>query len=281
MAVLLALAAAVAYGASDFLAGLLSRRVSFLQVGALAQVTATVTLLAALPFTAPPAPTGPALAWGAASGAGAALGTLALYRGLAAGQMAVAAPLSGVGAAALPAVAGFLLGERPTHLAVAGIALALPAVWLVSSAGGGTPPAGRQRMAAGVVEGLLAGVGFAVLFVGLDQAGDRAGLWPVATAQVTSAVLQSAVARSRRVPLRAGLRLTGGAAAAGLLGTSAIVLFFLATHAGLLTLASVLTSLYPAVTVLLARITLGERLRPLQAIGLALAGAAIVLIVTG
>ncbi|PZS26694.1 MAG: hypothetical protein DLM59_17745 [Pseudonocardiales bacterium] len=278
---LFALAAAFAYGTSDFLAGLLSRRASFLLVGAVAQLIAMTGTLVALPLTSPPSATTAALAWGTASGAGAALGTLTLYRGLATGQMAVAAPLSGVGAAALPAVAGFLLGERPSAVAVAGIVLALPAVWLVSSADRGTRAAGQSRLAAGVVDGLLAGVGFAVLFVALDRAGDAAGLWPVAAGQVTSAAVLCTAAAVRRVPLRPGLRLTGGAAAVGGLGAAAIVLFFLATHRGLLTFAAVLASLYPAVTVLLARVTLGERLRRLQTVGLALAATAVVLIVTG
>jgi drug/metabolite transporter (DMT)-like permease len=278
LALLLALAAAVAYGTSDFVAGLLSRRASFLLVGAVAQFIAMTGTLVALPFTSPPAPHAAPLAWGAASGAGAALGTLALYRGLAAGQMAVAAPLSGVGAAALPTLAGFLLGERPSRVAIAGIVLALLAVWLVSSAGLGPRDA---RLAAGVVDGLLAGVGFALLFVALDRAGDDAGLWPVAAGQVTSAVILCAAALVGRVPLRPDLRLTGGAAAVGGLGASAIVLFYFATHAGLLTLAAVLTSLYPAVTVVLARVTLGERLRRLQTVGLLLAATAVVLIVTG
>lgn len=281
MAVLLALASALAYGTSDFVAGLLSRRASFLLVGAIAQLIAMAGMLLALPFTSPPAPAASALAWGAASGAGAALGTLALYRGLAAGQMAVAAPLSGVGAAALPAVAGLLLGERPSPVAAAGIVLALPAVWLVSRADQGAREAGQRRFAAGVVDGLLAGVGFAVLFIALDRAGDSAGLWPVASAQVASAILLLAAAALGRVPLRPTLALTGGAASVGALGCSAIVLFFFATHAGLLSFAAVLASLYPAVTVVLARLTLGERLRRLQAAGLTMAAAAVVLIVTG
>lgn len=282
MALLLALAAAVAYGTSDFVAGLLSRTASFLLVGALAQTIAVTGTLVALPFTSPPAPHASGLAWGAAAGAGAALGALALYRGLAAGQMAVAAPLSGVGAAALPAVAGFLLGERPSGVAVAGIVLALPAVWLVSATDRGTPGAsGQSRVAAGVVDGLLAGVGFAVLFVALDRAGDDTGLWPVAAGQVTAVVIMCAAALLGRAALRPSLRLIGGAAAVGGLAASAIVLFFYATHAGLLTFAAVLSSLYPAVTVVLARLTLGERLRRLQTVGLALAATAVVLIVTG
>jgi drug/metabolite transporter (DMT)-like permease len=279
--VIFGLAAALAYGTSDFIAGVLSRRMSFLQVAAVGQLAATLCTAAVLPLTAPPEPHPAALAWGAASGVGAALGTLALYRGLGSGKMAVAAPLSGVGAAALPAVAGFVLGERPSQLALAGIVLALPAVWLVSRPDLSTDDAHRWSFSAGVGDGLLAGVGFALLFLGLDLAGSSAGVWPVASAQLTSAVLLCAGAAIRRTSLLSDARSMAGAASVGVFGGAATVLFFVATHAGLLALAAVLTSLYPAFTVLLARLTLGERFGPVQSVGLGLAGLAVVLIVTG
>ena len=281
MGVIFGLAAALAYGASDFIAGLLSRRMSSLQVAAVGQLTATVCTAAALPLTSPPAPHAAALAWGAASGLGAAIGTLALYRGLALGKMAVAAPLSGVGAAALPVIAGFALGERPSQLALAGIVLSLPAVWLVSKADSNTGAADRWSFSAGVGDGLLAGVGFALLFLGLDRAGNTTGLWPVAAAQLASAVLLCGGALIRRTSLLSKARSMAAAASVGVFGGVATVLFFAATHAGLLSLAAVLTSLYPAFTVLLARFTLGERFGRVQSIGLGLAGVAVVLIVTG
>lgn len=280
MSVILGLAAAVAYGASDFIAGFLSRRASFLQVAAVAQLFAMTTTLIALPFTTSSAPPGVALAWGAAGGAGGALGALALYRGLAAGRMAVVAPISGVGAAALPALVGFALGERPTMLAVAGIGLALPAVWLVSRVDKRINE-GEGSSAAGVVDGVLAGLGFALLFLGLARGGKEAGLWPVASAHVTAAVIICAIFAVGRAALRPSLQVGAGAAAVGTLAAAATVLFFLATHRGLLALVAVLTSLYPAVTVLLARLTLGERFGRLQTIGLGMASVAVVLIVAG
>lgn len=278
MSVILGLAAALAYGASDFLAGLLSRRASFLQVAVVAQLVAMTATLIALPFTSLQAPPLVALGWGTAGGAGSAFGALALYRGLGAGRMAVVAPISGVGAAALPALAGFALGERPAKLAVAGIVLALPAVWLVSSVDKRVS-GGEGSSAAGVVDGLLAGLGFALLFLGLAQAGDGVGLWPLAAAHVTAALIICAIAVVSGTSLRPGAGVAAGAAGVGALGASATVLFFLATHRGLLALAAVLTSLYPAVTVLLARITLGERFGRLQTLGLGLAAIAVVLIV--
>lgn len=280
MSVILALAAAVAYGASDFIGGLLSRRASFLQVAVVGQLFATIATLVALPFTTQASPPASALAWGFAGGAGGALGVLALYRGLGAGRMAVVAPISGVLAAALPALAGFVLGERPSALALAGIALALPAVWLVSSVDKATT-GGEGATAAGVIDGVLAGVGFGVLFIGLGRAGEDSGLWPVAAAAISSLVvlvIAAVIGGATRLP---SPRVAAGAAAIGGLGATATVLFFLATHRGLLALVSVITSLYPAVTVLLARITLGEQFGRLQTVGMGMAVVAVVLIVAG
>lgn len=280
VSVLLGLAAAVAYGASDFLGGILSRRASFLQVAAVAQLVAAAATLVALPFTTLSPPSGAALGWGGTGGVGGALGVLALYRGLGAGRMAVVAPISGVIAAAVPALAGFALGERPSRLAVAGIALALPAVWLVSTVDKRTNP-GEGATAAGVIDGLLAGLGFALLFLGLARGGQGIGLWPVTIAATAAAVVLCVVAVAAGAAHPPSPRVGVGAAGAGLLGATATVLFFLATHRGLLALAAVLTSLYPAVTVLLARLTLGERFGRLQTIGLGMAAAAVVLIVAG
>lgn len=280
MSVILALAAAVAYGASDFIGGLLSRRASFLQVAAVAQTFATIAILLALPFTTHAGPPAIALGWGTAGGGGGALGVLALYRGLGSGRMAVVAPISGVIAAALPALAGFVLGERPSALALAGIALALPAVWLVSS-GDKQGTGGEGGSAAGAIDGLLAGLGFGLLFLALGRGGEGAGLWPVAVAAISSLVvlvIAAVIGGATRLP---SPRVAAGAAAVGGLGAAATVLFFLATHRGLLALVSVLTSLYPAVTVLLARLTLGERFGRLQTVGMGMAAVAIVLIVAG
>jgi len=280
MSVILGLAAAVAYGASDFIAGLLSRRASFLQVAVVAQLFATTATVTALPFTTQAGPSATALGWGTAGGAGGALGALALYRGLGAGRMAVVAPISGVLAAALPALAGFLLGERPSGLALSGIGLALPAVWLVSTVDKRTND-GQGASAAGVIDGLLAGLGFGLLFLGLGRGGEGTGLWPVAAAAMTSLVVLVVAAVIGGAAQRPSARVAAGSAAVGGLGAAATVLFFLATHRGLLALVSVITSLYPAVTVLLARLTLGERFGRLQTVGLGMAAVAVVLIVAG
>ena len=281
MAILLGLAPAIAFGVSDYLAGVLSRRLHFTLVGLISQVSATALAWASLPWTGGPRPATAALAWGALSGIGGGVGSLALYRGLGRGKMSVVGPLSSVGAAALPALAGIALGDRPSPLAIGGVLLALPAIWLVASSSG-RPGGERAAGPSGVGDGLLAGAGFGLLFIGLARAGDGAGLWPVATGQLTALVLLTVVVGVRLATTRPAL--PGGPRAllppllVGCLSVTATLLYFLATHSGLLTIVAVLASLYPGITVLLAWLLLGERITRVQRAGLALCAVAVVAI---
>ena len=280
-AILLALGSALGYGAADFIAGWVSRRSHYARVSLLAQLAAaTGTLTASLVVGG--RPSGVSLAWGALSGLGGGLGTLALYRGLARGRMNVVAPLSGVLAAALPALFGLVLGERPGPAAMAGLGLALPAVWLTARTES-AESASATRASSGAVDGVLAGLGFAVLFIGLQRAGRGEGLWPTAASQLVAAVPMLVLhARSLRRPAGpedAWLRL--GPLLAGVLVAVAAICFFLGTQRGLLTVVAVLTSLYPAVTVALARWLLAEHIGRWQGVGLAMAGASVVLISGG
>jgi drug/metabolite transporter (DMT)-like permease len=302
LAIILALVSAVGYGSSDFAAGLASRAASVIQVTLLACVAACLLVLAALPFAASPGPSGAALAWGAVAGASGTLGGIALYLGFRYAAFSVAAPLSAVGTAGFSVLAGLLWGERPSTLALTGIALALPAIVGVSaSAGGGegekavlasADDAGREtaeggspghagRPVAGVAAGLIAGACFALLLIGLDRAGSGSGLWPAAAAEVAElavAVTAAAVTRNLRLLRGRPGRLS---VFAGVTGAAGTVCYFYATHNGLLAVVAVLTSLYPASTIVLARITLGERLTRLRLTGLVLAGGCVALIAAG
>ena len=279
-AILLALASALAYGAADFLGGVLSRRSHYARVSLIAQIVAgTSSLVASLVVGG--RPSGASLAWGALSGLGGGLGTLALYRGLARGRMNVVAPLSGVLAAALPALFGLVIGERPGPAAMVGLALALPAVWLTART---EEPAGTAKAASsGALDGVLAGLGFSVLFIGLQRAGRGEGLWPTAASQLVGVLpmiaLHARALRRPEKPEAAWLRY--GPLLAGVLVAVAAICFFLGTQRGLLTVVAVLTSLYPAVTVALARWLLTERIGRWQGVGLALAGVAVALISVG
>jgi uncharacterized membrane protein len=132
-----------------------------------------------------------------------------------------------------------------------------------------------------VVAGLIAGGGFALLFIGLDRGGSGSGLWPVAGASVTELVAAVGLAAGTgnvRLPAGRPRWLSVITGAAGALGT---ILYFLATHEGFLAVTAVLTSLYPAVTIVLARTVLGERLTVPRLAGLALAAACVALIAVG
>jgi len=289
----LALAAAFAYGLSDFLGGLAARRLHYLAVVLLATAAAAAVTLVAAIGTPAIRIDGVSLAWGAAAGLGSALGGMVLYRGLGRGRMAVVAPLSALGAAILPILVGVLVGDRPSATAWSGIAIALPAIWLVSRPAEETPteprdvpPAARRRIDPDVVDGLLAGAGFALLFIGLDAAGDSAGLWPVVASEIAALVVLSVIALAAGTvrTLRSG-RPSGStvvlAVVAGSLSGAAASAYFLATHDGLLSVVAVLASLYPAVTVVLAALVLREAIGRWQLAGLAAAGVAIALIVAG
>lgn len=295
-AILLALGAALAYGASDFIGGWASTRAHFSLVTSVGAGTALVIAVLAASLIGGVVTSGP-LGWGVLSGLGSGFGTLFLYRGLARARVAVVAPTSGVLAAALPAGVAVVLGERPAPVAVVGLVIALPAVWLISG-GGGRSEDGRP---AGVIDGVLAGLGFGLLFFALDQAGDSAGLWPLAAGQAAGFVLVVMVALkalpSAAHPATAmrtdfepgsepGPHSTNRpwwplAVVTGVLASAATLLFYASTTTGLLTIAAVLTSLYPAGTILLARLVLDERISRRQGSGLALAGCAVVLITLG
>jgi drug/metabolite transporter (DMT)-like permease len=282
VAVLLALIAAIAYGVSDFLAGLMSRRASVFMVTLISEAVSTVFVCAALPFSGGVVD-GASLAWGGIAGVGAGGGAMFLYRGLARGSMSIVGPVSAVVTAAGSATVGLGLGERPGPVTVAGIVLACIAVALVSM----SEPTGRVSRGEAwraLLNATAAGIGFAVLFVGLNRAGGGAGLWPVAAATLMATLLALiavviAVLRSHE-QVGSIRRISSGSLAVGVLGGGATVAYFVATHRGLLTVTAVVTSLYPATTVLLALAVLRERMRRVQTLGAGLAAVAVALLST-
>ncbi|HEY2549449.1 MAG TPA: EamA family transporter [Streptosporangiaceae bacterium] len=283
LAVLLALAAAAGYGGSDFWAGVAARRSGVLQITLLSEAASVILLAVVVPWSGADSPAGMGIAWGAGAGAGGLLGALALYEGFRHAAFSIVGPLSAVGSAGFSVLAGLLLHEHPGTLSAVGIGLALPAILGVSASAGGAAhhPAGQGHHALGVLYGLAAGAGFAVLFIGLNEAGSGDGLWPVGASQLTALVLLGGVAIVRgqvRLPA-SGARLL--AVVAGLTGGAGTILFFLATHEGLLAVTAVITSLYPAVTILLARWVVGERLTLVRVAGLGFAAASVALIAAG
>jgi drug/metabolite transporter (DMT)-like permease len=299
LAVLLALASAAGYGASDFAAGLAARRASVLMVTFIATVCSLVLTVVVLPWGAGHAPSAAALGWGVAAGLGGMSGALALYLGFRHAAFSVAGPISAVSAAGLAVIVGVLLGERPPALSLAGIAVALPAIVLVSltaappgeTSDSATPDPAAPHPAAhrtwpGVAWGLAAGTGFALLFVGLNRAGSGAGIWPVFSGVAAeSVVLACLVALTRGFRnILTDVRSSDTAVLAlltGVTGGGATIAYFFATQHGFLAITAVLTSLYPAITIGLARALVHERLSATRLAGLILAGASVTLIALG
>jgi drug/metabolite transporter (DMT)-like permease len=300
LAIVLALASAVAYGVSDYNAGLASRNASIIRVTLLSAAASALVVAVALPFAAAHPPGAASLAWGALAGLGEEVGALALYYGFRHAAFSVAGPLSAVGAAGFAVLAGLLVGERPSALALTGIILALPAIVGVSASAaadqgeaeggqgdggqgeGGQGEGGQARgRFTGVVAGLVAGACFSLLFIGLNRAGSHSGLWPVASAsgaELALAVVVAAATRNLRWPAAHQGWL---AVFTGVTGAGGAIAYFIATHHGFLAVTAVLTSLYPAVTIVLARVMLGEKLTALRLAGLGLAAACVALIAAG
>ena len=273
MAVVLGLLAALAYGISDFVGGRTSARFNVWAVVAWGQSVALVGMLVALPFL-PGRITASAVIWGALAGLGSGVGSIALYRGLATARMNVVAPLSGVVAAALPVLFGLVVGERPHPIALGGVVLALGAIVLVSLA----RAEDCSERSSGVVAGLLAGLGFALLFVGLQRPGDQAGARPLLFAEIAAVSLIFGTALVKRAPLRLPRGALAGTGVAGALAFAATLLYLFATRHGLLSIVAVLVSLYPALTVILAAVVLHERSTRLQILGMIGAALSVALI---
>lgn len=279
-AVLLALAAAAAYGLSDFVGGVTSKRASPWSVALVAQLVGGVAVLA-LATVVRGEPTTADLGWALVAGVANGVGTGFLYRGLSSGRMGVVAPVSGVGAAVVPVAVGVLTGERPSVLVWVGILVALPGIWLVAREPVPEDVTGEPPTSSGALDGVLAGLGFGALFAALAQIPEEAGFLPLALNQLVAGVVVVAMAtalRTRWLPREPAAAL---GAVSGVLGATATGCFLLATQSGYLTVTSILASLYPAFTVVLAATVLREHVHRGQAVGLVLCGAAVALVAGG
>lgn len=274
MAVLLALCSATTYGVGDFLGGMAAKRASAAAVLLWSHAAGLCLVLGTTAVVAGEA-TAHDLVLGAVGGLGGAIGVGLLYQALSIGPMSAVAPVTALLAAAVPVVVGFAQGERPAVTAVVGMIGALAAIVLVSAEGGGSLRPSDLR---GVRLALGAGVGFGLFFVALSYTDDASGMWPLVAARIASVAVVGLLALGGRIraqiPRGQARRLTAGA---GALDVAANVLYLLAVREGLLSVVSVLSSLYPASTVVLAWIVLRERFAPMQRVGLLLAVPAAVL----
>jgi drug/metabolite transporter (DMT)-like permease len=277
VAIVLSLLAAAAYGLSDFVGGVFAKRVSpwaVAFVGAMAGAAA-IAIVAVVDGGDPQRAD---YAWSLLAGVGNGFGTAFLYRGLSSGRMGVVAPVSGVGAALVPVVVGVATGERPGAIVWTGMVVALPAIWLVAS-----EPAATKATAtrSGLLDGVLAGLGFGTLFAALAQIPEESGFLPLALNQLVAAVVIAVVASALRAPWVPREPAAYAGAICGVLGALATGLFLVATQSGYLTISAVITSLYPAFTVLLAFSVLREHVHRAQGAGLALCAVAVALVAAG
>lgn len=278
MGPLLALTASLSWGVGDFLAGLRARRLPVLTVLVVSQAAglSTIALVVAVRSEGPPEAR--YLGYAALAGIAGAIGLAALYRGLAVGSMSVVAPVSAT-AAVVPVLFGVAGGERPSAAQNVGIAVAVAGVVLASRARAGD---GRGRaLAEGTGLALLAALAFGLLLVALGEASEGDPYWGTLAMRATSfslLVLAAAVLRPSLAAARGDLPVL---LLVGVLDTAGNVLFAVATTESLLSLVAVLGQLYPVVTVLLARILLGERLTRGQAVGVVGAFAGVALITAG
>jgi drug/metabolite transporter (DMT)-like permease len=274
----LAVLSSITYGAADFLGGLATKRSSMFSVVIFSQLTGLILMLLSLLFLPPASPTAIDFAWGAASGLAGGLGVALLYRALSTGVMSVVAPVTALCAVIIPLVVGVLHGERPTAPAIAGVALAIIAIVLVSQSGHIEE---GKRATTGLGTAIASGIAIGIFLVFLQRTGTSAGLWPLIAGRVVSVAFFTGaglISCEKLTPRRESMLIVVGG---GALDMIANILYLLAVRQGLLSIVGTLTSLYPASTIILARIVLRERLRPLQQAGVACAAAAIVLIVSG
>ena len=277
------------WGGGDFSGGMAVKRAggslgAALRVVLLSHATSFVVLLALAHLRGDATPHGALLAWGVAAGVTGGGALTAFYIALSRGAMGASAAISGLLAAAIPALLTLWQQGPPGISPLLGFAVAAIAIWLIgtSTADDTTGGSTRQTMALA----MLAGVGFGFYFVALKLASPAGVLWPMVSARIGSLIICSLMllgvslrsAKKVAAPVRLNRTAVGWALVTALLDTSGNLLFVAATRAGRLDVASVLASLYPATTILLAALALGEWPSRRQALGMAAAALAVALI---
>ena len=271
--ILSGLASALVWGTGDFVGGVAARRATLFGVVALSAAASVVLMVPISIISGEPFPTASTIGWSLAAGLSGAVGIAALYRGLSSGSAAVVAPTSAVVAAALPVVAGSILQSLPAPADLAGILMGLAGIWLVSSLGTPSAPAGR----ASVYLGLLAGLGFGGFFVLIAQVDADVLFTPLVFVKLAALVFGLVALAWRRE--KASLpRSNPLALLSGVLDTGGNLFFLLAARATSLAVASVLASMYPAVTVALTVLFFHETVSRRQVAGVVLCVVAVVLV---
>jgi drug/metabolite transporter (DMT)-like permease len=276
--VALALAASLSWGIADFGGGIGTRRVQVVWVLVVSQLAGLALVGGMAIATQPHPPSGRELAWGTFGGVMGAVGLASFYRALAVGTMGIVGPISATGAI-VPLAYGLARGERPSALQALGIVVAV--VGVVAASLEPLPEGTGRKLATGVPLALLAALGFGSSILGLNRVSQAGVVWGTLTLRLTVVPLVCLVALLVR-PSPARLRPTLPIlVAAGLFDTGANLLYGASARHGLISVVSVLGSLYPVVLVVLARFVLAERIARPQLAGVAVALAGVALISAG
>lgn len=275
--VVFGLLAAVFYGAADFCGGFASRRSAVFGVTILSQLAGLIALFAILAFThwrLTPSD----LMYGALAGLCAGAGLALFYHALAIGRMGIVSPITAVLAAAVPVIASIVRGEHLRLEQGIGMALALAAVVLISASFEEGESGKREIATEGLREALVAGVVIGGFILFLSRASPGSGVAVLLPARAASVLVLLAIAATARAQIRPSGGMLPLIIVCGVLDMTANAFFVLSARAGYISIASVLTGLYPASTVFLAWILLRERLQRSQWCGVALALAGVALI---
>lgn len=274
-AVFFGLASAASWGTGDFSGGVATKRSPVYTVVLLSHIVGLVGLIILIVLLREPLPDLDNLWIGALGGIAGAVGVAALYTGLSQGRMGVVAPLTAVTTAIVPVLFSLFFEGLPTHQQMIGFFAALIAVWLISSS--------NDENAAGfhwrdLRLPIIAGLGFGLFFISIDQVSENAILWPLAGARFASIVTMFILVLLSQKGKRPAVGQLGIIALIGITDTVGNAFFALATSLGRLDIAAILSSLYPVMTILLARLILDEHITKRQWVGLVVALLAVILI---
>ena len=278
MAAVFALASAALFGAGDFFGGMAARRTRVLAIVSASHIIGLALIALSAPFMADTFTMGDFFLGGLA-GAFGCVGIACLYHSLGRGPMAVVAPITAVGSAAFPVLWGVVSGERLSTLSLVGILVGFVAIVLVSSTPGHVGRVSRGLL----LEAMLAGAGFGGFIITISATSATTTPWPLVAARIVSAGLAMIlVLRSGGSPIpRRSDGAVGAIVAAGIFDMAGNLAFLLAVNHGRLSLSATISALYPAMTVLLARTVLGERMSANQIVGMVAAVGAVGLMVGG
>jgi drug/metabolite transporter (DMT)-like permease len=270
--VIFGLAASLFWGSGDFSGGLASRRANTASVVTGSYTVGFVLLVVVALIGKEPLPSLTNLLWGAVAGVAGVVGLLAFYSALSIGRMGIVAPVSAVLTAAFPVLFSAFTEGLPSLLQLIGFVLAVVAIVLIAR------PQRTQGRPKGIRLALLAGCGFGCFFILISRVNSASTFWPLATARVTSVLVLLVLMLFRRQPILPTVTVVPLVMLAGILDALGNAFFVLAAHSGRLDVAAMLSSLYPAATVLLATLILRERVMRIQTIGILLALIAVPLI---